>query len=68
MIGGGVALELSTYSSGGFGAAQALKEANPDVIISTILAIDVEERKFGNLRWFKSLKSLSTGSHESQRG
>lgn len=48
MIGGGVAAGaeaqlLSPHSCGGFEAAQALEEASPDVIISTILVIDVDE-------------------------
>jgi hypothetical protein len=59
--------ELSPYSSGGYGAAQALEEAGPDVIISTISAFDVEERKFGNLLYSQFSKKLGNQFHECQR-
>ena len=43
MAAGAEAQLLSHYSSGGFEAAQTLEEASPDVIISPILVIDVDE-------------------------
>jgi len=59
--------ELSPYSSGGSGAAQALEEAGQDVRISTILAVDVEERKFGNQLYPQFSKKFGNRFHECQR-